>query len=286
MLQSYDRVTQAVTGCELVFHQAALPSVSRSVQDPLSTNATNVAGTLNVLLAARDHDVRRVICASSSSVYGASNELPKREDGPTLPLSPYATTKLALEGYARFMHAVHGLDTVALRYFNVFGPRQNPRSQYATVVPNFVSALIAGRAPVIFGNGKQSRDFTYVADAVTANILAIDAPEAPGRVYNVGCGERVSINQLLAELCLLLGFEDVEPIHRRPRPADMEHTLADLSRARARRTQPSVRLREGLERTIHHILEQEPRAALSPISLTADSWAVAGDGHDRASLQA
>lgn len=256
-IRSYDRVAQAVAGCELVFHQAALPSVLRSVQDPLSTSATNIGGTLNVLLAARDHGARRVICASSSSVYGASTELPKREDGLALPISPYATTKLALEGYARFMHTVHGLDTVVLRYFNVFGPRQDPSSQYAAVVPNFISALIAAQPPVIFGDGEQSRDFTYVANAVEANLLAIDAPAAPGRIYNIGAGERVSISQLLDELRVLLGADDVEPVHLPPRPADMEHTLADLSRARAELGyRPSVRLREGLQRTIDHIVEE------------------------------
>ncbi len=197
-IQSYERVNKAVAGCEVVLHQAALPSVPRSVQDPLTSNATNVIGTLNVLLAARDHGVRRVVCASSSSVYGsASGTAAKREDDAAVPISPYATAKLAGEGYARSFHGVYGLDTVALRYFNVFGPRQDPTSQYAAVIPNFITALMAGRRPVIFGDGEQSRDFTYVANVVQANMLAMDAPSVAGKVYNVACGERVTLNRLV-----------------------------------------------------------------------------------------
>jgi nucleoside-diphosphate-sugar epimerase len=256
-IQSYERVNKAVAGCEIVFHQAALPSVPRSVQDPLTSNATNVIGTLNVLLAARDHEVRRVICASSSSVYGTNTEMPKREDGPAVPISPYATAKLAGEGYARSMHLVYGLDTVALRYFNVFGPRQDPTSQYAAVIPNFISALMAGRRPVIFGDGEQSRDFTYVANIVQANMIAIDAQGAAGRVYNVACGERVTLNRLVSELRYLLG-SDLEPDYAPARPADIRHSLADLSRARSELGyEPAVLLREGLERTIQHFREEE-----------------------------
>jgi UDP-glucose 4-epimerase len=256
-IQSYERVNKAVVGCEVVFHQAALPSVPRSVQDPLTSNATNVIGTLNVLLAARDHGVRRVVCASSSSVYGTNQDLPKREDGPAVPISPYATAKLAGEGYARSIHGVYGLDTVALRYFNVFGPRQDPTSQYAAVIPNFISALLARRPPLIFGDGEQSRDFTYVANVVHANMLAMEAPAAAGRVYNVACGERVTLNRLVAELRDLLG-SDVEPAYAPPRLADVRHSLADLSRARIELGyEPSVLLREGLQRTIQHFREEE-----------------------------
>jgi nucleoside-diphosphate-sugar epimerase len=255
-------VRRAVAGCEVVFHQAALTSVPRSVDDPLASNATNTAGTLNVLLAARDSGVRRVICASSSSVYGAATELPNREDGPALPISPYATTKLALEGYARFMHQVHGLETVALRYFNVFGPRQDPDSRYAAVIPNFITALLAGRRPVIFGDGDQSRDFTYVDNAVQANLLAIDAAGIGGGIYNVACGERVSLNRLLAELRDLLG-SDVEAVHEPSRAADVRHTLADLSRARTDLGyEPSVLLRQGLELTVRHAQEQNVQPGL------------------------
>src|SRR5205823_5025301 len=182
-IQSYERASKAVSGCEVVFHQAALPSVPRSVQDPLTSNATNVTGTLNVLLAARDHGVRRVVCASSSSVYGpAGGTSAKREDQAAVPISPYATAKLSGESYARSFHAVYGLETVALRYFNVFGPRQDPTSQYSAVIPNFISALRAGERPLIFGDGEQSRDFTYVANVVEANLLAMDAEGVAGNV--------------------------------------------------------------------------------------------------------
>jgi UDP-glucose 4-epimerase len=257
-IQSYERVNKAVASCDVVLHQAALPSVPRSVQDPLTSNATNVIGTLNVLLAARDHDVRRVVYASSSSVYGAAGGSgAKREDQPALPISPYATAKLAGEGYARSFHGVYGLETVALRYFNVFGPRQDPASQYSAVIPKFITALLAGEPPVIFGDGEQSRDFTYVANVVHANLLAIDAPAVAGKVYNVACGERVTLNRLAAELCELLG-SDVKPVYAAPRPGDIRHSLADLSLARAELGyEHSVRLREGLERTIEHFRDDE-----------------------------
>jgi UDP-glucose 4-epimerase len=257
-IQSYERVNKAVAGCEFVFHQAALPSVPRSVQDPLTSNATNVIGTLNVLLAARDHGVRRVVCASSSSVYGPGEAAAaKREDHPAVPISPYATAKLAGEGYARSFNDVYGLETVSLRYFNVFGPRQDPTSQYAAVIPNFISALLAGRPPVIFGDGEQSRDFTYVANVVEANVLAMDAPGVAGKLYNVACGERITLNRLADELRDLLG-SDVEPIYSPPRPGDIRHSLADLELAGTELGYlPSVRLREGLERTIEHFREDE-----------------------------
>ncbi|MGI8557228.1 MAG: NAD-dependent epimerase/dehydratase family protein, partial [Solirubrobacteraceae bacterium] len=182
-IQSYERANRAVRGCEVVFHQAALPSVPRSIQDPLTSNATNVIGTLNVLLAARDEGVRRVVCASSSSVYGSNPALPKREDMATLPISPYATAKLAGEGYCRSFGVGYGLDTVALRYFNVFGPRQDPTSQYAAVIPNFITALLAGTPPTIYGEGEQSRDFTHVANVVQANLLAMEADGVSGQAY-------------------------------------------------------------------------------------------------------
>jgi nucleoside-diphosphate-sugar epimerase len=250
-IQSYERANKAVAGCEVVFHQAALPSVPRSVQDPLTSNATNVIGTLNILLAARDHGARRVVCASSSSVYG-SGTAAKREDQPAVPISPYATAKLAGEGYARSFHGVYGLETVALRYFNVFGPRQDPTSQYAAVIPNFITALLAGEPPVIFGDGEQSRDFTYVANVVQSNMLAMDAPDVAGKVYNVACGDRVTLNRLVGELRDLLG-SNVEPVYAAPRAGDIKHSLADLTLARAELGyEPSVRLREGLEHTIEH----------------------------------
>jgi UDP-glucose 4-epimerase len=266
---SFERVANAVAGCDVVLHQAALPSVPRSVQDPLTSNAANVIGTLNVLLAARDHGVRRVVCASSSSVYGnASQSAAKREGDPAVPISPYGTSKLAGELYARNFHAVFGLDTVALRYFNVFGPRQDPSSQYSAVIPTFISALRAGRAPGIFGDGEQSRDFTYVENVVQANLLAMDSPGIAGRVYNVACGERVTVNRLFCELRDLLDT-DIEPEYTVPRAGDVRHTLADLTLARDELGyEPLVTLREGLERTVDHARTEE----------RADDWVV---GYER-----
>jgi nucleoside-diphosphate-sugar epimerase len=256
-IQSYERANRAVAECDVVFHQAALPSVPRSIQDPLTSNATNVIGTLNILLAARDHGVRRVIVASSSSVYGANPSLPKRENDPTLPISPYATAKLASENYARSFHNVYGLETVTLRYFNVFGPRQDPMSQYAAVVPRFIATMLTGGQPMIFGDGQQSRDFTHVSNVVQANLLAMDAPAAAGRVYNVACGEQVSVNRLVGEIGSLLECE-VRPVRVAPRAGEVAHSLADLSRARQELGyEPSLQLRAGLEQTIAHIRDHE-----------------------------
>jgi UDP-N-acetylglucosamine/UDP-N-acetyl-alpha-D-glucosaminouronate 4-epimerase len=261
-LQSYERVHNAVRGCELAFHLGALPSVPRSIQDPLTSNATNVVGTLNVLLAARDEGVRRVVYASSSSLYGASTELPKREEMHPLPIAPYAVSKLAAEGYCRAFHEVYGLETVALRYFNVFGPGQDPQSQYAAVIPNFIVAALEGRSPIIHGDGEQSRDFTYVDNAVDANLLAADAPEAAGQAFNVACGERTSLNEIVARIGALSGRE-VEAVHTDPRPGDVRHSLADVSKAREiLGYEPAVDFEEGLRRTYAHYEELWQREAL------------------------
>ncbi len=255
-LQSYERAHKAVRGCEIVFHQAALPSVPRSIQDPLTSNATNVIGTLNVLLAARDEGVRRVVCASSSSVYGANATLPKQEDMATVPISPYATAKLAGEGYCRSFGIAYGLETVALRYFNVFGPRQDPSSQYAAVVPNFIAALLEGRAPVIYGDGEQSRDFTFVENVVQANLLAMDADGVSGRAYNIAVGEKITLNQLIVVLQELIGT-DVAPSYEPARRGDVKHSLADLTRAHEELGyDPPIDLREGLSRTIAYYREE------------------------------
>jgi nucleoside-diphosphate-sugar epimerase len=249
-IQSYERVHNAVAGCDAVFHQAALPSVPRSVQDPLTSNATNVTGTLNVLLAARDAGVRRVVFASSSSVYGAEPALPAREDAAPLPISPYATAKLACEGYCRSFHEVYGLETVALRYFNVFGPRQDPRSEYAAVIPRFINALLAGEAPTIFGDGEQSRDFTFVDDVVEANVLAMGAPGVAGQVFNVARGESATVNALLEELRAVIDVT-VDPQYAPSRAGEVRHSLADVGRARrVLGWQPQVDLREGLLRMV------------------------------------
>jgi UDP-glucose 4-epimerase len=258
-IQSYERAARAVAGCDVVFHLAALPSVPRSVQDPLTSNASNVTGLLNVLLAARDAGVRRVIYASSSSVYGANPELPKHEDLAPMPISPYAVAKLAGEGYCRSFGTVYGLETVAIRYFNVFGPRQDPRSQYAAVVPNFITALLTGSAPVIYGDGEQSRDFTYIQNVVDANLLAMEAEGVDGRLYNVACGESVSVNELFSELRELTGSE-VEPIYDEARAGDIRHSHADIERARAELGyEPAVRLRDGLRLTTEYFSEELAR---------------------------
>ncbi len=251
-IQSYERVHNAVSGCEVVLHEAALPSVPRSVQDPLTSNASNVIGTLNLLLAARDSGVRRVVYASSSSVYGTNPALPKSEDLPVAPISPYAVAKLAGEGYCRSFFAVYGLETVALRYFNVFGPRQDPQSQYAAVIPNFITALLAGRSPTVFGDGEQSRDFTHIDNVVEANRLAIEAPDAPGKAYNIACGSRISLNELLAELGSITGRE-FTAVYEPERQADVRHSLADISQAtKDLGYRPPVDLREGLTRTLEY----------------------------------
>ena len=255
-IRSYERVHNAVKDCELVFHQAALPSVPRSIQDPLTSHATNVIGTLNVLLAARDAGVRRVVFASSSSVYGRDPELPAREELPALPIAPYGVGKLAAEGYCRAFHEVYGLETVALRYFNVFGPRQDPLSEYSAVIPRFITALLDGRSPTVHGDGEQSRDFTYIDNTVEANILAADAAGVAGQVFNVACGERISLNDLLGELRAIIG-SDVEAVHERPRPGDVKHSLADIARAReALGYDPAVELGEALARTVAHVEAQ------------------------------
>jgi nucleoside-diphosphate-sugar epimerase len=248
-VQSYERAHTAVRGCDVVFHLAALPSVPRSVQDPLTTNAVNVIGALNVLLAARDSGVRRVVCASSSSVYGANADLPMGEDMPVAPLSPYAVGKLAAEGYCRSFHAVYGLETVVLRYFNIFGPRQDPLSQYAAVIPKFITDFLEGRRPVIFGDGEQSRDFTYVENVVEANLVAAQSEKAIGQLFNIACGASTSVNQLVAELRDITGG-DLEPLYEPARPGEVRHSAADISLAqRELAYAPSVDFREGLERT-------------------------------------
>lgn len=251
-MQSYERCSNAVRGCELVFHQAALPSVPRSVADPLTSNAVNVTGTLNVLLAARDAGVQRVVLASSSSVYGDNPGLPKSEGMATMPISPYAVGKQAAEAYGRAFTRVYGLATVALRYFNVFGPRQDPRSEYAAVIPRFVTSALSGQSPTIFGDGEQSRDFTFVDNVVEANILAARAtsPELLGAQINVACGSRTSLNQVLAELEGLTG-NPIEAHYAEPRPGDVKHSMASIELARSLLGfEPTVPFADGLRVTV------------------------------------
>ncbi|MCS6863207.1 MAG: SDR family oxidoreductase [Abditibacteriales bacterium] len=242
-------VRRAVAGVEYVFHQAALPSVPRSIADPLAANAVNVDGTLNVLVAARDAQVRRVVFASSSSVYGDNPTLPKREDLPPQPLSPYAATKLMGEHYCRLFYQLYGLETVVLRYFNVFGPRQDPASQYAAVIPKFITKMMDRQPLTIYGDGEQSRDFTFVENVVRANALAMDAPDAAGQVFNVGCGARYTLNYMVASLQQLMN-RSAQVIYMPPKPGDVKHSLASIERAgQYLGYAPQVAFEEGLRRT-------------------------------------
>jgi len=239
-------------------HQAALPSVPRSIEDPATANDINSTGTLTVLLAARDAGVDRFVYASSSSIYGNSPVLPKQEDMIPRPLSPYAINKLTGEYYARVFHSLYGMETVCLRYFNVFGPGQRPDSPYAAVVPIFIAAMMEGKPATIHGDGGQSRDFCYVDNAVNANLLACSAPAegAAGGVFNVACGERHTINDLVENLNKIMGKE-IEPIHTEPREGDVRDSLADITLAgNGLGYKPSVKFMEGLRNTIEWFLEK------------------------------
>jgi UDP-glucose 4-epimerase len=245
-------VLRAARGTRVIFHQAAMRSVPRSVQDPLGANANNVNGTLNVLEAARRCRVPRVVYASSSSVYGARPDLPKREDQPPAPVSPYAVSKAAGEQYAAIWTRLYGVETVGLRYFNVFGPRQDPKSEYAAVIPRFILWGLSRRPLEIHGDGTQSRDFTYIDNVVEANILAAKAPGAPGEVFNVGCGSRVSLLEIVAKLEAIVGRR-LERRHTPSRAGDVPHTLADVSKAkRLLGYAPLVDFDEGFRRTVGH----------------------------------
>jgi UDP-glucose 4-epimerase len=261
-IRSPAAVRRAVDGCDVVLHHAALPSVPRSVADPAGSHAVNATGTLNVLMAARDEGVRRVVYASSSSVYGADPTLPKHESARPLPLSPYAVAKLAGETYCASFLGVYGLEAVALRYFNVFGPRQDPASEYAAVIPKFMAALSAGRPPTIFGDGEQSRDFTYVDNIVEANLAALDAPGAAGEVMNVACGQRTTLNELAHGLIDRFDL-DVEPAYGPARPGEVRHSLADVEKAsRLLGYEPRIDFAEGLGRTVaRHLHSAVLRAA-------------------------
>lgn len=255
-LRSYERVAAAVGGVEVVFHQGALPSVPRSIQDPLTSTAVNVEGTLNVILAARDAGVRRVVFASSSSVYGDAPGMPRRESQPLSPLAPYAVSKLAAEQYCMVANRVYGVETVALRYFNVFGERQDPLSGYAAVIPKFIRMMLDGQRPTIFGDGQTSRDFTHVENVVEANLAAAVEPAAAGRVMNIAVGSSHTLNELVSELQGLVDSE-LEPEYGPPRPGDVSESLADVSLARELLGyEPRIEFEEGLQRTIAWIVEQ------------------------------
>lgn len=253
-------VRKAVEGIEVIFHQAALRSVPLSVDNPLATNEVNTQGTLNILLAARDSGVKRVVYASSSSVYGDSPRLPKTEDQATAPISPYAVSKLAGENYCSVFTKVYGLETISLRYFNVFGPRQDPRSQYAAVIPKFISRALKGKPLEVHGDGLQSRDFTYIDDVVQANLLAAAAEKGVGEAFNVAKGKAYSLLDLIAALSRILG-KNLQWVHTPSRQGDVRHTLADISKARrVLGYKVHTEFEQGLYQTYRHLNESKPSA--------------------------
>ena len=250
-LADLDFARSAVDGVNFVIHQAAIPSVPRSVADPLGNNRAGVVATLNLLLAARDAGVRRMTYASSSSIYGEARDgAAKREDMLPAPLSPYGVSKLAAEQYCISFHTVYGFEVVALRYFNVFGSRQGPASEYAAVIPRFITALMRGEPPTIYGDGEQTRDFTFVGNIVKANLHALEHPNAPGKIFNIAMGAVNSLNQIVKMLRELTGV-DVAPQYTEPRPGDIRHSLADVSKAaELLQFEPQISVVEGLNVTI------------------------------------
>jgi len=247
-------VTEAMKGVDYVLHQAALPSVPRSIETPLESNDVNTNGTLNILYAAKESGVKRVVYASSSSAYGDTPTLPKVETMNVNPLSPYAVNKLAGEQYCKVFHRIYGLETVAMRYFNIFGRRQDPTSFYSAVIPKFIKMFLNEEPPVINGDGTISRDFTYIDNVISANLLACKAPKAPGHAFNVACGHRIDLNELCVQLRKLIGAK-VEPVHGKKRPGDIDHSLADISSAQDLLDyKVLVPVEEGLKRTVEWFL--------------------------------
>lgn len=251
-LRDIEAVKKAVYGVEYVLHQGALPSVPRSIEDPITTNDVNVKGTLNVLVAARDSNVKRVIYASSSSVYGEVKGKIKREDMAPNPLSPYALSKFAGECYCRIFYLIYGLETIVLRYFNVFGPRQDPLSQYSAAIPKFITLMLQGKQPTIFGDGNQTRDFTYIGNVVQVNLSAMVAPGSAGQVCNIACNRSINLNTMIKLLNEILGT-NIHPIYTSPRPGDIKHSLADISMAkRFLGYNPKIGFEEGLKKTVEY----------------------------------
>ncbi len=249
-LADMDVAQRAVKGMEYVLHQAAIPSVPRSVKDPITSNRANIDASLNTLVAARDGGVKRLVYAGSSSAYGDTPTLPKREDMPTAPLSPYALQKLVAEQYGQMFTKLYGFETVTIRYFNVFGPRQDPGSPYSGVISLFATSLLEGRQPVIYGDGEQTRDFTYIANVVDGVLRAVEAPQAAGEVINVATGGRISLNELLRTMQAIVG-SSVKPIYKDGRAGDVRDSQADISKARELLGYvPKVSLEEGLTHTL------------------------------------
>src|SRR6266850_2551716 len=249
-LSSAPDLTAVFQGTDYVIHQAAIPSVPKSIIDPVKSHSANVDGTLQVLLAARDARVRRVVYASSSSLYGDSPTLPKHEGMIPKPLSPYGAQKLFGEMYAQVFTRAYSLETVSLRYFNVFGPRQDRMSQYSGVLALFIPAVLEGRQPKIYGDGLQSRDFTYVQNVVEANLLACTTPGVAGEVFNIACGDRITVNSMLQQVNTIIG-KDIAPIYAEPRAGDIKHSQADITKAQEKLGyKPQISFEEGLRRTI------------------------------------
>lgn len=254
-LRSFHIVRHAVKGVDYILHQGALPSVPRSINDPITSNDVNVLGTLNILEAAKDAGVKRVVYASSSSVYGNSEVLPKKETMPINPLSPYAISKYTAERYCQVYYQLYGLETVCLRYFNVFGPNQDPSSQYSAVIPKFITKIVKGEQPTIYGDGLQSRDFTFVGNNVQANINACTAEGVAGNVFNIACGARYTLLDLVFEINAVLGTA-IEPKFDTNRAGDVKHSMADISKACSQLNyKVSHDFRTGLSLTIEHIIK-------------------------------
>lgn len=250
-LKNYEEIRDALEGVDIVFHEAALPSVAKSILDPVTSNKNNIDGTVNLLLAAKDAGVKRVIYAGSSSAYGDSETLPKIETMRENPISPYAVNKLTAEQFCRVFSKVYGLDTAVLRYFNIFGPRQDPSSPYSGVISLFATKLLNKERPKIYGDGEQSRDFTFIENVVDANLKASEAGPLNGRTFNIACGAAVTVNQLFESVRDLTGAEGIEPIYEAPRQGDVRHSLADIEQARdVLGYVPLVEFEEGLRQTI------------------------------------
>jgi len=252
-IQDYHVVSKAMKDINIVFHQAALPSVPRSIQDPIATNNVNINGTLNLLWAAVEYKVDQFLFASSSSVYGDTVELPKHEKLIPNPLSPYAVSKLTAESYCKVFSKIYGLNTVCLRYFNVFGPRQNPDSQYAAVIPKFIKMINENKQPIIFGDGLQSRDFTFVDNVVKGNLLALEMGSEKNLIMNCACNQQITLNNLVEEVNKLLG-KNIKPLYHPERPGDIKHSYADIRLAQEKISYvPDVNFKKGLEITVDYL---------------------------------
>jgi len=249
-IRDYDLCQKAVEGIDYVLHQAALPSVPRSVSDPITSNEINITGTLNMLVASQKAGIQSFVFASSSSVYGDDQRLPKKEGSEGTPLSPYALGKSTGEKYCQIFSGLHGFNTVCLRYFNIFGPRQDPFSQYAAAIPNFVTKILNNEQPIIYGDGEQSRDFTFVSNVVKANLLACNTPNVSGEVFNIACGARTTVNSLVNNIKTILK-DDIKAKHIDPQPGDVRHSHADITKAAEMlKYKPLVTFSEGLKKTI------------------------------------